>query len=106
MALVSVVSLVLVVPKNSPATHLDSLIAYAKANPSKLNFGSVGAGSLGHLGAELFNTMTNTSMTHIPYKGSPQVMTALISGEIHMYFVASASSALPQFNLTKLRPSG
>lgn len=106
VALVSVVSLVLVVPKNSPATHLDSLIAYAKANPSKLNFGSVGAGSLGHLGAELFNTMTNTSMTHIPYKGSPQVMTALISGEIHMYFVASASSALPQIQSNQIKALG
>jgi tripartite-type tricarboxylate transporter receptor subunit TctC len=50
--------------------------------------------------------MTNTSMTHIPYKGSPQVMTALISGEIHMYFVASASSALPQIQSNQIKALG
>lgn len=95
VSLVSNVSMVFVVPKDSPANSLNEFISYAKANSKKLNFSTVGAGSLGHLGAELFNAMIGTNITHIPYKGSPQAMTALISGETDMYLVASASSAVP-----------
>jgi tripartite-type tricarboxylate transporter receptor subunit TctC len=74
---------------------MNEFITYAKANSKKLNFSTVGAGSLGHLGAEMFNSMIGANITHIPYKGSPQAMTALISGETDMYLVASASSAVP-----------
>jgi tripartite-type tricarboxylate transporter receptor subunit TctC len=95
VSLVSSVSMVFVVPKDSPANTLNEFISYAKANPKKLNFSTVGSGSLGHLGAELFNSMVGADITHIPYKGSPQAMTALISGETDMYLVASASSAVP-----------
>ena len=95
ISLVSNVSMVFVVPKDSPANSMNEFITYAKANSKKLNFSTVGAGSLGHLGAEMFNSMIGASITHIPYKGSPQAMTALISGETDMYLVASASSAVP-----------
>jgi tripartite-type tricarboxylate transporter receptor subunit TctC len=74
---------------------MNEFITYAKANSKKLNFSTVGSGSLGHLGAEVFNSMIGANITHVPYKGSPQAMTALISGETDMYLVASASSAVP-----------
>lgn len=92
---VSNVSMVFVVPRNSPANSMQEFINYAKANSKKLNYSTVGSGSLGHLGAELFNAMIGTDITHVPYKGSPQAMTALISGETDMYLVASASSVVP-----------
>jgi tripartite-type tricarboxylate transporter receptor subunit TctC len=95
VSLVSNVSSVFIVPKNSPANTLEQFIAYAKSNPTQLNFASVGSGSLGHLAAELFKMTTGTSIAHIPYKGTPQAMTSILSGEVQMYFVASASSALP-----------
>ena len=62
ISLVSSVSMVFVVPKDSPANTLKEFIVYAKANPGKLNFASVGSGSLGHLGAELFNSLAGTSI--------------------------------------------
>lgn len=103
---VSNVSMVFVVPKDSPANNIKEFIAYAKNNPGKLNFATVGSGSLGHLGAELFNSMAGTDIAHIPYKGSPQAMTALISGETNMYLVASASSALPLINAKQVKALG
>jgi tripartite-type tricarboxylate transporter receptor subunit TctC len=106
ISMVSNVSMVFVVPKDSPANNIKEFITYAKSNPGKLNFATVGSGSLGHLGAELFNSMAGTSITHIPYKGSPQAMTALISGEANMYLVASASSALPLINAKQIKALG
>ena len=106
VSLVSNVSMVFVVPKDSPANSLKEFITYAKANPGKLNFSTVGSGSLGHLGAELFNSMIGATMTHIPYKGSPQAMTALVTGEADMYLVASASSALPLINAKQIKALG
>ena len=94
ISLVSNVSSVFIVPKNSPANTIEQFISYAKSNPTQLNFASVGSGSLGHLAAELFKMNTGTSIAHIPYKGTPQAMTSILSGEVQMYFVASASSAL------------
>ena len=72
----------------------------------KLNFSTVGSGSLGHLGAELFNSMIGATMTHVPYKGSPQAMTALVTGEADMYLVASASSALPLIKAKQIKALG
>jgi tripartite-type tricarboxylate transporter receptor subunit TctC len=106
ISLVSSVSMVFVVPKESPANTVAEFIAYAKSNPKKLNFASVGSGSLGHLGAELFNTMAGTDITHIPYKGSPQAMTALLGGETDMYLVASVSSALPLIKSKQIKALG
>jgi tripartite-type tricarboxylate transporter receptor subunit TctC len=106
ISLVSSVSMVFVVPKDSPANNLKEFIVYAKANPGKLNFSTVGSGSLGHLGAELFNSMAGTTMTHVPYKGSPQAMTALMTGEADMYLVASASSALPLIKAKQIKILG
>ena len=70
-----------------PATNVDELIAYAKANPGKLNYGSQGNGTTSHLTAELFkSTVGGLNITHVPYKGSAPAMAALLGGEIDLMF--------------------
>ena len=79
----------------SPAANIGSiaeLIKRAKANPGGLNYGSGGSGSSGHLAAELLNSMAGTRMTHIPYKGGPQVLTDLAAGQIQMTVLSLAAS--------------
>ena len=63
---------------------MKDLVDHARANPGVLNFGSYGAGSLGHLGVELFNQVMNVKTVHIPYKGSPANVMALVSGDSHL----------------------
>jgi tripartite-type tricarboxylate transporter receptor subunit TctC len=106
ISLVSNVSSVLIVPRISPANTIEQFISYAKSNPNQLNFASVGSGSLGHLAAELFKMTTGTSIAHIPYKGTPQAMTSILSGEVQMYFVASASSAIPLIQSGQVKALG
>ena len=69
-----------------PANSLRELVAYSKANPGKINFGSVGNGSSGHLVPEWIMKHTSASFTHIPYKGFPALMQAFTVGEIHLMF--------------------
>ena len=83
---------VLVVHPSIPASNVREFIAYAKANPGKLNFGSGSAGSAGHLAGELFKTMAGVDMTHVPYKGAAPAMQDLIGGQIQRMFDNLASS--------------
>ena len=106
ITIVSTVSLLLTVNPELPVKSTPELIAYAKANPGRLNYGTVGSGSLGHLGAELFRSMSGTKMTQIAYKGSPQILSALIGGEIKMYMVASISGVMPQLKSGRVRALG
>jgi tripartite-type tricarboxylate transporter receptor subunit TctC len=106
ITIVSTVAMALIVSADFPARSVQELIAYAKANPGRLNYGSVGSGSLGHLGAELFRSMAGIRMTHVPYKGAPQVLSALIAGEINMYMVASISGVVPQVKAGRVRALG
>jgi tripartite-type tricarboxylate transporter receptor subunit TctC len=106
ITIVSTVSLLLTVNPDLPVKSTQDLIAYAKANPGKLNYGTVGSGSLGHLGAELFRSMSGTRMTQVPYKGSPQILAALIGGEINVYMVASISGVMPQLKSGRARALG
>lgn len=98
--------MVFVVNKDLPVNNMKEFISYAKANPGKLNFSTVGAGSLGYLGAETFNAMANTKIVHVPYKGSPQALSALLAGEVQMYLVASASSVVPLVRANKVKALG
>jgi tripartite-type tricarboxylate transporter receptor subunit TctC len=77
---------VLVVNPSMPATNVAELIAYAKANPGKLNFGSPGVGSTGHLAGELFKAMAGVDLVHVPYRGAAPAMTDLIGGQIQVIF--------------------
>jgi tripartite-type tricarboxylate transporter receptor subunit TctC len=76
----------LVVNNDLPVRTVAELIDYAKRYPGKLTNGSSGNGTTGHLGGELFKTMTGTEIVHVPYKGSPQAINDLIGGQIQVMF--------------------
>ena len=76
----------LAVNNNLPVTSVKDLIALAKKNPGKLVMASGGAGNTGHLGGELFKSMTGTFMLHVPYRGSPAAITDLIGGQADLLF--------------------
>ena len=84
---------VLIVHPSIPAASVRDFIAYAKANPGKLNFGSGSTGSAGHLAGELFKTMAGVEMIHVPYKGAAPAMQDLIGGQVQLMFDNYASAA-------------
>lgn len=77
---------VLTVRNDLPVNNVKELLDYAKKNPGKLNYGSTGSGSSNHLSMELLMGMTDTKMTHIPYKGSAPAVLAIMAGEIDVFF--------------------
>jgi tripartite-type tricarboxylate transporter receptor subunit TctC len=76
----------LVVNPSVPAKTVAELITWLKANPDKATYGSSGSGTSQHLSAELFSQRTNLRMTHVPYKGAGEIMTAVIAGEVNLSF--------------------
>src|SRR5262245_45533783 len=94
---------ILVVHPSVNATTVQDLIALARAEPGKLNYGSAGAGTSLHLSMELLKNMAGINIVHVPYTGSPQAMQDLIGGRLHMMF-SPASTALPQIESGNLRP--
>src|SRR5262245_14243743 len=93
---------VMVVNPSFPAKTLPEFIAYAKANPAKINLTSSGSGNLSHLSGEMFRMMTGIDVVHVPYKGPVAAHTGLIAGEVHVMFDA-LPSALPHIESSKLR---
>jgi tripartite-type tricarboxylate transporter receptor subunit TctC len=83
---------IMVVNPSIPAKTLPEFIAYAKANPGKINMASPGIGSTPHVNGELFKAMTGTNMVHVPYRSAAAVMTDLLSGQVQLYFGTTASS--------------
>jgi tripartite-type tricarboxylate transporter receptor subunit TctC len=77
---------VLVVHPDFPAKSVRELVAYAKANPGKLNFGSAGIGNATHLAAELFKQRTGVNIVHVPYKGAFEAVTAVMAAQVQMFF--------------------
>lgn len=100
--LVAGVPNVLVVNPSLPVHSVQELIAYAKANPGKLNFASSGNGTSIHLAGELFKTMTGVQMTHIPYKGSAPALADLLGGQVQLMF-DNLPSSLPFIKAGRLR---
>ena len=94
---------VLIVHPSVPAKTFKEFIAYAKAHPGTLRYGSSGTGGSPHLAMELLKSLTGTDMLHVPYKGSGPVTIDLMSGQIHATS-ASVSSQLPYIKAGKLRP--
>ncbi len=88
-----------------PAKTVPELIAYAKANPNKLNFASSGTGGITHLATELFNLLAATKMTHIPYKGTGPAIADLLGGQVQLIFGAMPAT-IPQVKAGKLRGIG
>ncbi len=92
----------LVVNNDLPVKNVPELIAYMKANPNKLSFGSPGIGTSVHVSGELFKSLTGTSMTHVPYKGRQFAIPDLIGGSIQLMF-DNMPSALPMAKEGKIR---
>ena len=96
------VPLILVVNHDLPVKNVRELIAYAKANPGKLNFASSGNAAAPHLAGESFKIAAGVQMQHVPYKGSAPALTDLIGGQVQLMF-DSMPSALPHIKVGKLR---
>ncbi len=86
LALVSAEAYVVVVNAGVPAKDIRELVAYAKANPGKLHFGSSGIGAASHLSGELFKARAGVNLVHVPYKGTGQALTDLLAGHIQLMF--------------------
>ncbi len=93
---------VLTVRNDLPVNNVKELLDYARKNPGKLNYGSTGSGSSNHLSMELLMRMTDTKMTHIPYKGSAPATLAMLSGEIDALF-DNIPNVLPQLRAGKMK---
>ena len=96
---------VLVVHPSIAANNVQELIALAKAKPGQLTFGSTGLGAVNHLAGEMFKTMTNTNLTHVPYKGSSAALADVLAGQTSLMFDTPITSA-PQIRAGKLRALG
>jgi tripartite-type tricarboxylate transporter receptor subunit TctC len=87
------VPMVVLVHPALPAADIPELIAYAKANPGKINLASAGIGSAPHMAGELFNAMAGVKMTHVPYRGQAPAMTDLLGGQVQIMFAAAPGTA-------------
>jgi tripartite-type tricarboxylate transporter receptor subunit TctC len=102
LSLLAAAPQILAVHPSVPANDLKQLIAYARANPDKLSYGSVGSGSASHLTMELFKSQARVSLVHVPYKGFPPVVQDLLSGQIQATF-AIVPAVLPQIRAGRLK---
>ena len=96
---------ILVVHPSLPATTVAELLALARAQPARLNYGSYGAGSSNHLATELFRALTGVDIVHVPYKGGAPALADLLAGQVQMMFDVFATSG-PQLRSGKLRLLG
>ena len=92
VAIMTTVANVLLVRPDFPAKTAQEFIAYAKANPGKINYASQGIGTTSHLTAALFEKVTGTKMVHVPFKGTAPALNALIGGHVDMIFMELASA--------------
>ncbi len=92
----------LIVHPSVPVKNVAELIAYAKANPGKLNFASMGNGTTGHLSGEMFKKAAGIDIQHVPYKGSAPALKDLLSGQVQLMF-DNLPTALPHMRAEKLR---
>jgi tripartite-type tricarboxylate transporter receptor subunit TctC len=102
ISLAGIAPLILTVNNNFPAKDVKELIAYAKANPGKVNFGSSGIGAAAHLTTELLKQTAGIDMVHVPFKGTAPALTALMSGDIQM-LVDVPSSLMPHARGGKIK---
>jgi tripartite-type tricarboxylate transporter receptor subunit TctC len=105
ISLVASSSLMLVANPSVPVKNVADLIAYSKANPGKINFGSSGTGTPLHLGGELFNVQAGTTLNHVPYKGAAPALTDVLGGQIQTAMVGTPA-ALPFVKTGKLTAIG
>jgi tripartite-type tricarboxylate transporter receptor subunit TctC len=94
---------IVVVNPSVPVMTIPEFIAYAKANPGKLNMASAGNGSPAHVAGELFQMMAGINMIHVPYRGGPPALTDLLGGQVQVMFVATSAS-IAYIRAGRLRP--
>ena len=102
VALLAKIPNALVVRNDLPAKDIKELIAYAKANPGKLSFGSQGAGSTAHLSASQLEVLAGIKMVHVPYRGALPALNDVIAGHIDMFF-DTLTTSVPQWRAGKVR---
>jgi tripartite-type tricarboxylate transporter receptor subunit TctC len=102
IVLVGEAAFMVAVHPSLPVNSVKELIAYDKANPGKLNYGTAGIGSTTHLAIELFNQVTGTRMAHVPYKGAGPALNDLLGGQIQLAFVGMPI-AIPQIKTNRVR---
>jgi tripartite-type tricarboxylate transporter receptor subunit TctC len=95
-------TLLIVTASSSSLRSIPDLIAYAKANPGVVNFGSIGIGTSQHLSGELLNTLAGINMVHVPFKGAGEANTAVMGGQIHIS-VSGGPGVIPHIRSGKLR---
>jgi tripartite-type tricarboxylate transporter receptor subunit TctC len=105
LSLVATAPLILCVNNDFPVKDAKELLAYARANPGKISYGTSGIGSASHLTTELLQQTAGVKMTHIPYKGTAPTLTALLAGDIQM-MVDVPSSMMPHVRAGKIRAIG
>ncbi len=102
VGLVTVATNVIAVHPSVPVNNLREFIAYAKANPDKLNYASQGNGSVAHIGTEIFKMQTGAQMTHVPYKGSGQAIADVLAGQVQV-FITTPPSVMQHVQTGKLK---
>ena len=102
VALITVATNVITIHPSVPANNLGEFISYLKANPGKLSYASQGNGSLSHIGTEMFKLQTQTSMVHIPYRGSGPALQDVLSGQVQV-FITTPPSVMGQVQVGKLK---
>ena len=102
VTLLARIQFLLVVHPSVPAKSVGALVAYAKAHPNELNFGSSGTGSPQHLGGLLLQQLSGTKMNHVPYKGAAPAVTDLLAGRIQVW-IGAANSLLPHIRAERVR---
>src|SRR6516162_8422787 len=102
VALLAKIANAMVVRRDLPAANVKELIAYGKANPEKLSYGSQGVGSTAHLSASQFEQMAGIKMVHVPYRGAVSALTDVIAGRIDMFFDTLATS-VPMYRAEKVQ---
>jgi tripartite-type tricarboxylate transporter receptor subunit TctC len=105
IVLIGTTGLVMAVHPSVPVKSVSELVAHARAHPGKLNYASVGTGSVTHLAHELFKLETRISLTHVPYKGGGPALNALVAGEVQTTAI-SLVATLPHWRAGRLRPLG
>ena len=102
VALITVATNVITVHPSVPVNNLGEFVSYLKKNPGKLSYASQGNGSLSHIGTEMFKLQTQTSMVHIPYRGSGPALQDVLSGQVQV-FITTPPSVMGQIQVNKLK---
>ena len=102
VGLITVATNVIAVHPSVPVNNLREFIAYAKANPDKLNYASQGNGSVSHIGTEIFKMQTGAHLTHVPYKGSGQAIADVLAGQVQV-FITTPPSVMQHVQTGKLK---